>query len=1023
MKTRIVKIIICLLGIINISMAQTTGDYRSKQTGAWSDLASWQRYDGTVWKDSMGTPSSSSGVITIANFNTITTPGISIDQLVIQGAGTLIVTSGTLTIADGAGTDLNCMGILLGASDITCSPGSTLDWAGTFGGSGTVTINAGANFILSGAQHLLNDTKLINNYGTITWNSGVFYFAGTSNVLNNYGSFDIVTDADLSSFGNNTGSFNNMSAGIINKTGTIPEETSFSGALTFTNTGSINVNSGRLRFDLKSTNTGTAAIAAGASMNFGSTQGNTANFNAGTVISGAGSLNFDGATAFINTGTITVKNISISSGTVTITPPITFNNTGGLNLTSAGVLNSSGDINFNTGTAFNWLGGTNAGTGIMNINTGAVSTISSPNQLFLSDTKTINNYGTTSWISGTFYYSGGSPVMNNYGTFNIVTDADLTNFQPSTGSFNNKSTGIINKIGSPDNETSFSGISQFTNSGTINVNSSKLKFDLNTTNTGTANIAFAASINFPSNTVNFNAGTSITGEGTLNFNGTAALINTGSFTVKNISISAGTVTITPAIVFTTSGGLNLSGGTLNTSGDINFNSGTTFNWLGGTNGGTGIMNINAGAAFVLDAGQLYFTDTKTINNYGTTTWNNGTLYYHGGSPIINNYSSFNISTDADLTTLSPSTGSFNNKSTGIINKTGSAQDETSFSGISQFTNAGIINVNSSRLRFNINTVNTGTATIAFAAAMNFSTGSTANFNAGTAIAGEGTLTFDGATTLINAGLVTVKNMNISSATVSITPAITFTTNGGLTLSGGILNTTGDINLNSGTTFNWTGGTNGGTGIMNINDGTSFALDGGDHNLADTKTINSYGTVTWTNGRIIYYNSAPVLNNYGTFNISTDADVTNFQPSTGSFNNKSPGIINKIGSPLDETSFSNINSFTNEGTININSSILSLNIAGAHTGTYNIDFGAELRGSIIMPFTGPTITNNGGITLTGLSFNGSAIQYLNGEGYINVLTINNTIGVMQTEAQTIKTNITVSDNSKLTVYRDLIITKQ
>ena len=791
MKKRLVIIIICLSCMIHISTAQSAGDYRSKQTGAWELASSWETYNGTMWVNAGGTPSSSSGMISILNGHIITSSNnLSVDQFVINGGGTLTITASTLTINNGTGTDLDCSGTINGTGDISCTAGSTFNWtAGTIGGSGTLTINAGAGFIMNGGYLNFMDTKTINNYGTCTWNTGIFQ------------------------------------------------------------------------------------------------------------------------------------------------------------------------------------------------------------------------------------YLSGSPVINNYGIFNIYTDGDVTG--SSTGAFNNKSTGTINKTGSPAEETSFNGINSFTNAGTINVNSGKIRFNINAINTGAINLVSNANMNFTAGTCGFNTGTVLSGAGNINFDGATAAINAAFVSVNNINISSGTVMLTPSITFNTDGALNLSGGTLNGAGNINFNAGAAFNWTGGWNGGSGTMNINAGAFFTMNGGYLIFADTKTINNYGTWTWNTGPFIYYNGSPVANNYGVFNIYTDDDVSTSNGSTGSFNNKSTGTINKIGSPAEETSFNGISSFTNAGTINVNSSKIRLNTNAINAGPINVAFGASMNFGAG-TDSFNAGTVLAGEGNINFDGATAAINAASVSVKNINISSGTVTLTPSITFNTDAALNLSGGTLNGTGDINFNTGATVDGTGGGIGGSGAMNINAGAIFNMNGGYLYFADTKTINNYGTWTWTDGPFQYFNGSPVANNYGIFNINTDWDVNTSNGSTGSFNNKSTGIINKIGSPTEETSFNGISAFTNAGIINVNSGNLTLNVGGTHAGTYNIDFGAELRGSINMPFTGDNFNNNGGVTLTGLTFNGSAIQYLNGVGYINTLTIGNTSGVMLTEAQTIKTNITISANSKLTVYRDLII---
>ena len=74
----------------------------------------------------------------------------------------------------------------------------------------------------------------------------------------------------------------------------------------------------------------------------------------------------------------------------------------------------------------------------------------------------------------------------------------------------------------------------------------------------------------------------------------------------------------------------------------------------------------------------------------------------------------------------------------------------------------------------------------------------------------------------------------------------------------------------------------------------------------------------------------------------------------------------------------------------------------------------------MAFTGNTFLNDGSVGLSGLIFNGTATQNLNGYGDISTLTISNAVGVLLTDSQTITAKLQVKANSKLTIYSDLVL---
>jgi hypothetical protein len=75
----------------------TSTSYRSKQSGNWNTLSTWESStDGSAWDNASSIPSSSDGTITILNGHNITvTAAVTIDQTTINAGGTITVKNTT----------------------------------------------------------------------------------------------------------------------------------------------------------------------------------------------------------------------------------------------------------------------------------------------------------------------------------------------------------------------------------------------------------------------------------------------------------------------------------------------------------------------------------------------------------------------------------------------------------------------------------------------------------------------------------------------------------------------------------------------------------------------------------------------------------------------------------------------------------------------------------------------------------------------------------------------------------------
>lgn len=147
-----------------ISKAQVLNDYRAVATGNWAALGTWQVYNGSAWVAAGAAPTSAANVITIqATFTVTVATAITVDQVVVNG--TLVVSAArTLTIQNGAGTDLQ------------------INAGGVLTNNGSLVLNSSTNTIVSGTLSNTVTTGVITSNGTITNTNGTVTNNNTFNV-------------------------------------------------------------------------------------------------------------------------------------------------------------------------------------------------------------------------------------------------------------------------------------------------------------------------------------------------------------------------------------------------------------------------------------------------------------------------------------------------------------------------------------------------------------------------------------------------------------------------------------------------------------------------------------------------------------------------------------------------------------------------------------------------------------------------------------------------------------------------
>src|SRR6185369_10397580 len=438
---------------------------------------------------------------------------------------------------------------------------------------------------------------------------------------------------------------------------------------------------------------------------------------------------------------------------------------------------------------------------------------------------------------------------------------------------------------------------------------------------------------------------------------------------------------------------------------VNFNSGTIsfiapvtisgqFNWSGGTLDGSsltiatnGVMNLGGTGAKSLqntltNAGTITFAGSGDLTFYNNLTTYKAAIYNLAGAL-------FDIQADRNLNCGCYGKELFNNA--GLLRK--SAGAGTASFGIA-VTNTGTITTLQGALNFNNGGLLGGTYNAAAGSVINFSGGAfTYQANALPQLNGPGGTRFSGGTLTLIDNLI--PNLTLAAGTLTLGPnfqggTITnlstgsvlsgnYTVSGLLNLSNGV---SGNLQLLSGSTVNWSGGDLSGTNqvaagaVLNWSAGTllgplTVAVNGmmntvgsgakyvenvltnaGTINFAGSSDLSFYNNLTTYKGAI--YNLGD-----GLFDIQTDRNFACGCYGKELFNNA--GLLRKsAGSGI--TSFGI--TVTNTGTITTLQGTLNFNSGGLLRGTYNAAAGSVIN------FSGGAF-----------SYQANAVPQLNGPGAI------------------------------------------
>ncbi|MBG0860344.1 MAG: hypothetical protein IQL11_12640, partial [Bacteroidales bacterium] len=365
-----------LLEIGNYTFGQAAGDYRSFVTGNWNAAGTWQTYNGSAWVAAGSPPTSANGVITILNGHTVTvSANVTVDQVIIDAGGQATVNAGiTLTIANGAGTDMTVNGTLVNSGSLTTTgtlafnSGSSYQHARDGGTIPVATWNSASTCNITGITGTEVTTNLNQTFGNFTWNCPAQTV--NPNTLNGMNGITIA------------GNFNLISTG----TGSIRLGSGTSRS--FTISGNFNISGGT--YNLSSGNgTGTIYI-----------NGNF-NMSGGTITETSG-----GNGAFVFNGTINQDFIK-TGGTILNNINFTINSGAILNMGTYVLDGSTGTFNLNSG------------GGVITANTGGLTSSGATGSIQVGGTRTYStgaNYtynGTAAQVTGNGLTGANNLIINN----------------------------------------------------------------------------------------------------------------------------------------------------------------------------------------------------------------------------------------------------------------------------------------------------------------------------------------------------------------------------------------------------------------------------------------------------------------------------------------------------------------------------------------------------------------------------------------------------------------------------------
>jgi hypothetical protein len=984
----------------------STINWKNNQSGLWNTASNWD--SGTVPTATDDAVISFSGITVTHSSSTGNTVHslTSSANLVISGGSLSFTTASTV-----GGTLTVSAGTLGGAGGLTVS--GLVTWSGgTLTGAGHLAANGGMS--IDGTASLTLTGKTIDNGGTANRTAGTGLISASNGaVFNNLstGTLNLQDDNFIQWTG--TGAVDQITnAGTLKKTGGTGN-TRFDGA--FTNSGSVNVQSGTLELDAGGSGAGSFAVSSGDRLLF---NGGTYLLSTGAAGTGAGTFELSSGTVQAN-GNATFASLLLDGATLT----------GSANVTVSGQLT--------------WNAGQMTGTGHTKAN--GPSAISGGVTL---SGRTFDNAGSSVWTTpGTNnaylgLYSGG--VWNNLasGTVDMQSEGNLSSDNSTGNAFNNA--GIVKKSVGTFDGANYSGIyAPFNNNigataGTLSVLAGEL--DLiggGSSAGGSYTVSSGTDLAFDSSTHTLNAASSISGAGQVQFAGGEVDL-AGSYNVTGPTlIDGGIANFTRTVATMTA--LTETSGSLEGSANVAVSGLLT--WSGGYMSGTGHTKANGPSA----VSQAPVLNGRTFDNAGTSVWTTtGTYYLYdfiGG--VWNNLSGSTVDFQSDgyLYSDGSAGNAFNNA--GTLKKSVGAADFSTYSLIYvPFNNnigatAGTVSVLAGLLDLAGGSSSAGGSYKVSSGADLYFGGGTHTLDSASSISGAGEVDFaSGEVDLAGSYNVTGPTYivggiaNFTGTVMAVGSALTISSGTAnfnsanvsvqtLSLTGGTLEGSGNVTVSG--LLTWSGGTMTGTGHTKANGPSTVSQQA----QLSGRTFDNAGTSVWTTTYtyVLYILGGAVWNNLAgsTVDLQSDSTVYSDGNAGNAFNNA--GTLKKSVGAADFSTYSliyapfNNNIGATAGTVSVLAGLLALegggnSVGGSYTaasgtdlyfggGMHTLDSATSISGAGEVDFASGEVDLAGSYNVTGPTYIVSGI--VNFTGTVATMTaLTETGGTLEGSA-----NVTVS----------------
>lgn len=448
-----------------------TNSYRSVATGNWNAIATWQRYNGTTWVAAVATPTSASANITLQSpFVVTVTANVTVDQLEVKSGAQLIVNAGiTLTVANGAGTDLTLGGTL--TNNGTLSQGTSVavvPSGGYYKHNTANTANLIATWDANSTCEFSGVTATIpanraQAFGHFIWNcpsqSAALSMGGTLATV--AGNFTVIsTGSSELRLGTTTSQTTTVGGNYSQSGGTFALSTGTGASPIFDIAGNFSVTGGTLRLKGNGgaqTGTTTLRVAGNFSHTAGTISENSTSTNgkaqivfdgigiqtytSGGTIAATDSIGFtvnNGATLYLGISVITGGGLfTLSSGAT-----LGIGSTAGITTSGATGNIQTGVRSYSSSAGYIYNGSATQSTG-----NGLPSTV---NRLSIGNSSGVNL--TNSLTTDSLYLVAGAFNVNSGVTLTLNNIASVT-----SGSLTSAPTGTVNYNKSADGQTIFPG--------------------------------------------------------------------------------------------------------------------------------------------------------------------------------------------------------------------------------------------------------------------------------------------------------------------------------------------------------------------------------------------------------------------------------------------------------------------------------------------------------------------------------------------------------------------------------------